>query len=83
MLWADVTWRSCVRAEEEERWFVGRRVCIRTAGLTRARRVHVETELQRHRGAVCSLERASEVAMRRRFSEHVQPAGNFGQVVLR
>ena len=27
-----------------ERWFVGRRVCIRTAGLTCARRVHQETE---------------------------------------
>ena len=62
MLWADVTWRSCVRAEEEERWFVGRRVCIRTAGLTCARRVHLETE---HIGTEAQSRSASEVAMRR------------------
>ena len=53
-----------------ERWFVGRRVCIRTAGLTCARRVHQETELQRHRGAVWNLRTRSRHDAEDEIYEH-------------
>ena len=38
-------------ATMRERWFVCQRRVVRNAVLARARRVHQETELQRHRGA--------------------------------
>ena len=42
-------------ATMKERWFVCQRRVVRNAVLARAWRVHQETELQRHRGAVWNL----------------------------